>query len=415
MNKLIIVTTVLLFGLYSCNLGDSKQKDNTTKTEMEKIYKQGSYGFDKQFLNSKLNLVELSNGNSKVAIVPEYQGRVMTSTCGGDKGNSYGWINYDLIKSGEVLEHMNGFGGEERFWLGPEGGQFSIFFKKGVSFKFENWFTPKEIDTEAFKLVSKTEQSASFEKEMKLENYSGTKFDLKVNRDVHLLSSEDIAKKLSVDVNGVEEVAYETVNKLTNTGDKAWNKDSGLLSVWLLGMLNPSPEVTVVIPVKEGSTKELGIEVNDNYFGEISADRLKTENSIVFFKADGKSRGKIGISPKRAKSILGSFDAENNILTIVEVILPKEESQYVNSAWELQDDPFSGDVINSYNDGPLEDGSQMGPFYEIETSSPALALKSGESYTHIQRTYHFEGSVEKLDVLAKKLLGVSIKEINKQF
>ncbi len=81
----------------------------------------------------------------------------------------------------------------------------------------------------------------------------------------------------------------------------------------------------------------------------------------------------------------------------------------------MQDDPFSGDVINSYNDGPLEDGSQMGPFYEIETSSPALALKSGESYTHIQRTYHFEGSVEKLDILAKKLLGVSIKEINKQF
>ena len=339
----------------------------------------------------------------------------MTSTCGGDEGNSYGWINYDLIKSGEILEHMNGFGGEDRFWLGPEGGQFSIFFKKGVSFDFKNWFTPKEIDTETFKLISKTEQSAFFEKEMKLENYSGTKFDLKVNRNVNLISSEDIAKNLSVDVSNVEEVAYETVNKLTNTGNKTWNKDSGMLSIWILGMLNPSPEVTVVIPVKEGSVEEMGVEVNDNYFGKVSADRLKTENSIVFFKADGQSRGKIGISPKRAKSILGSFDAKNNILTIVEVILPKEERKYVNSAWELQDDPFSGDVINSYNDGPLEDGSQMGPFYEIETSSPALALKSGESYTHIQRTYHFEGSVEKLDILAKKLLGVSIKEINKQF
>ena len=415
MNKLTIVAAVLFFGLYSCNLGDNPHKDSVIKTEMKKDYKQGSYGFDKQFLSSKLNLVELSNGNSKVAVIPEYQGRVMTSTCSGDEGNSYGWINYDLIKSGEVLEHMNGFGGEERFWLGPEGGQFSIFFKKGVSFDFENWFTPKEIDTEAFKLVSKTEQSAFFEKEMKLENYSGTKFDLKVNRDVNLLSSEDITKNLSVDVSEVEEVAYETVNKLTNTGDKAWDKDSGMLSIWLLGMLNPSSEVTVIIPVKEGSVKELGVEVNDNYFGKVSADRLKTENFTVFFKADGKSRGKIGISPKRALPILGSYDAENNILTIVEVVLPKEESKYVNSAWEFQDDPFSGDAINSYNDGPLEDGSQMGPFYEIESSSPALALKSGESYTHIQRTYHFEGSVEKLDIIAKKLLGVSIGEIKKQF
>ncbi|MEN8139292.1 MAG: DUF6786 family protein [Bacteroidota bacterium] len=414
MNKLTI-SAILLFGLFSCNTGDSKKAESKENSEMKKEYKQGTYGYDSQFLASNLDLIELTNGKSKVAVVAEYQGRVMTSSCNGYEGNSYGWINYDLIKSGEVLEHMNGFGGEERFWLGPEGGQFSIFFKKGVSFDFENWFTPKEIDTEAFKLISKTEKSASFERDMSLENYTGTKFDLKVNRDVNLLSSEIIGKNLGVDVSGVEEVAYETVNKLTNTGENSWDKDSGMLSVWLLGMLNPSPEVTVVIPVKEGSVEEMGVEVNDNYFGKVSADRLKTENSTVYFKADGKSRGKIGISPKRAKPILGSYDAENKILTIVEVILPKEESKYVNSAWELQDDPFSGDAINSYNDGPLEDGSQMGPFYEIESSSPALALKSGESYTHTQRTYHFEGSEEKLDVLAKKLLGVSIEEIKKQF
>ena len=415
MNKLTIAIALLTLGFTSCDSDETNNAKSASKTEMKKEYKQGTYGYDKQFLDSKLNLVELSNGNSRVAVVPEYQGRVMTSSCNGDEGNSYGWINYDLIKSGEVLEHMNGFGGEERFWLGPEGGQFSIYFKKGVSFEYENWYTPKEIDTDTFKLISKTEQSASFEKEMSLENFSGTKFDLKVNRDVNLLSSDKISKNLGIDVSEVEEVAYETLNKLTNTGSESWNKDTGMLSVWLLGMFNPSPEVTVVIPVKEGSVEDLGVEVNDNYFGEISGERLKTVNSTVFFKTDGKSRGKIGISPKRAKPILGSYDAKNKILTIVEVVLPKQESKYVNSAWELQDDPFSGDAINAYNDGPLEDGSLMGPFYEIETSSPALALKSGESYTHIQRTYHFEGNEGKLDIIAKKLLGVSIAEINKQF
>ena len=50
--------------------------------------------------------------------------------------------------------------------------------------------------------------------------------------------------------------------------------------------------------------------------------------------------------------------------------------------------PYSGDALNSYNDGPLEDGSQMGPFYELETSSPAAALKPGESITHSQITIH---------------------------
>ena len=30
-------------------------------------------------------------------------------------------------------EHVNVFGGEDRFWLGPEGGQYSIFFVKGTN------------------------------------------------------------------------------------------------------------------------------------------------------------------------------------------------------------------------------------------------------------------------------------------
>ena len=54
----------------------------------------------------------------------------MTSSSDGENGLSYGWINHDLIGSGEIKKQINAVGGEERFWLGPEGGQFSIFFKK---------------------------------------------------------------------------------------------------------------------------------------------------------------------------------------------------------------------------------------------------------------------------------------------
>ena len=61
---------------------------------------------------------------------------------------------------------------------------------------------------------------------------------------------------------------------------------------------------------------------------------------------------------------------------------------YVNGQWGPQEDPFAGDVINSYNDGPVEDGSIMGPFYEIETSSPGglapvphYPYAKGDSYT----------------------------------
>jgi len=69
-------------------------------------------------------------------------------------------------------------------------------------------------------------------------------------------------------------------------------------------------------------------------------------------------------------------------------------------------------VINSYNDGPLEDGSIMGPFYEIETSSPAANLKSGTSLVHKHTTMHFKGEFDQLNNIAKQTLGVDLGEIS---
>ena len=89
---------------------------------------------------------------------------------------------------------------------------------------------------------------------------------------------------------------------------------------------------------------------------------------------------------------------------------------FVNSEWKLQDKPYAGDVINSYNDGSPEEGKPpLGPFYEIETSSPAAALKPNETMTHIQRTFHIQGSEEVLNPLAKKLLGVNLQSIKNAF
>ena len=86
---------------------------------------------------------------------------------------------------------------------------------------------------------------------------------------------------------------------------------------------------------------------------------------------------------------------------------------YVNSKWEIQKEPYKGDVINSYNDGPLADGTQMGPFYEIESSSRALQLKKGETGEYKQVTCHFQGDYTALQQLAKQLLGVDLNELKK--
>jgi len=402
----------LLIGLLCISMLAGCVEDKTKMTKK-------SFGDDLTFLKKHTEVIILSDssGNSQVAVLPELQGRVMTSTAGGAGGLSFGWINRELIASGKVEQHINVYGGEDRFWIGPEGGQFSVFFKKGVPFDLENWFTPAPIDTEPFELVSKSENRAVLKKDMQLQNYSDTVFDLRVDREVLVLQHAEAIEALGVKpAKTIKMVAFESNNKVTNTGQKAWEKETGLLSIWILGMLNPSPATTVVVPFNPGSENQLGPVVNDAYFGKVPEDRLVIKEGVLFFSGDGQYRSKIGLSPQRAKSVLGSFDAVNKVLTIVQYNKPEGVADYVNSMWQLQDQPYAGDVVNSYNDGPPEPGAKpLGPFYELETSSPAAALKPGEAILHRHRTYHLQGPEADLTAIAEATLGVTIAEIKSAF
>jgi hypothetical protein len=53
----------------------------------------------------------------------------------------------------------------------------------------------------------------------------------------------------------------------------------------------------------------------------------------------------------------------------------------------------------------------LGPFYELETSSPALALAPGERYTHVHRTIHLNGPEADLDRIARATLKVGLADI----
>ena len=409
--KILLICTIMLV---SCS-GGNQVKTNNLKVNPMTTDSTKQYGTNRDFLKKHTTILELKNGSSAITIVPAWQARVMTSTAEGDAGYSFGWINRELISSGKILQHINPFGGEERLWLGPEGGQFSIFFGKGKSFVYDNWQTPFFLDTMPFQLMSSNDSSALFATDIMTENYSGTPFKLRIEREVTLLKENDISKLISVDVKSLKCVGYRSDNKLINQGDESWKKETGLLSVWMLGMFNPSPAIVITIPVKPGDEKLLGPKVNDTYFGKISGDRLKVIGDHIFFKADGKSRGKIGIPPLRATGVMGSYDSDKKILTLLICKMAEGKKDYVNSAWQIQENPFSGDALNSYNDGPLADGSQMGPFYELETSSPAADLKPGESLSHVQFTLHFTGDPEKLDIVSRKVLGVSLEEISRAF
>ena len=137
-------------------------------------------------------------------------------------------------------------------------------------------------------------------------------------------------------------------------------------------------------------------------------------DSTILYRADGKSRGKLGIYPPRARPVAGSYDADNRVLTII-LFDVDPNGKYLNQEWNIGKPPFSGDAVNAYNDGPLADSTQMGPFYELESVSPAAILQPRQALNHNHAVFHFIGSEKNLNGISRLVLGISLEEIKKAF
>lgn len=366
-----------------------------------------TFADDVMFLtkHGAVHVLESPQG-ARVALSAKYQGRVMTSAVEAN-GKSFGWINREFIAAGKTGTQFDNFGGEDRFWLGPEGGQFGLYFPPGKPFTFDTWQVPAAMQEGAWDMTEATPTRAVFRRTMTVTNWSGTPFTMAVERTVALVAPPAGT--------GASAVAYETVNKITNKGKAAWKRETGLPSIWILAMFAPSADARVIVPFENGGAAKGTPIVNDAYFGKVPGERLsvREDRGFLVFTADGKQRGKIGLSPARAKPVLGSYSAQAKLLTIVQYDKPaKPGAPYVNSMWEKQKAPYAGDVVNSYNDGaPAPGKPPLGGFYEIETSSPGAELAPGQSLVHTHRTMHLVGDAAALDAVAKSTLGVSLADV----
>ncbi|MGA2673125.1 MAG: DUF6786 family protein [Terracidiphilus sp.] len=287
------------------------------------------------------------------------------------------------------------------------------FFAPGVPFDLEHWYTPAAIDIDPFDIVGASSTSLSFRRAFSLTNYSGARFHVQIDRDVRLLPDERIWSDLGIaPCPGIKAVGFESENKLTNLSDASWSRETGLLSLWVLGQFQSTARTTIVLPIRTGSGDELGIPVTTDYFGTVPQDRIAIRENSVLFKADAKYRSKLGIRLRRAKGRLGSYDGQNHVLTIVLYSQPPDGAEYVSSAWKLQEHPYQGDVANCYNDGPSSSGGeQLGSFYELESSSPAKALRPHEAIGHVQRTIHLVGAESQLDLICRDTLGAGLQDV----
>jgi hypothetical protein len=354
-----------------------------------------------------VDVLEAPSGG-RVVVSARWQGRVVTSAVE-PHGASLGFLHRHFIESGTTGTPFDNYGGEDRFWLGPEGGQYGLYFAPGAPFAIGAWQTPHELQEGEWAVTARDATHVAFSRTMHVRNWSKAEFDVSVERAVRVLSAEDVALRFGeAPSSAVKWVAFESINRIKNVGNRAWTPDTGLLSIWILGMYNPAPDARIIVPFDPGAAGPI---VNDAYFGKVPPQRLAVhehEGSLAFV-ADGAFRSKIGLRPARARDVLGSYSAQSHLLTLVRYSKPGAWPHgYVNSMWTQQDEPFGGDVVNAYNDGPTEPGKpSLGGFYELETSSPAAALAPGETVEHVHTTLHAVGDLASLDALAKRVLGVA--------
>ena len=282
-------------------------------------------------------------------------------------GLSFGFINREFIEAGEANKHINNYGGEDRLWLSPEGGQFSLWFKPGVKQTLADWYTPPAFNKGAWKVVTcgVNDSSCTMIAHMQFENASATSFRLDVFRVVRLLDGDALTKLFGhaavapLAAPGVKSVGYETGNMITNCGE-AMTKPKGLVSMWVLGMMNAGPETIVIVPYNPGEESALGPVVKSDYFGAVPPERLKITPQAILFRAEATGTRRSAFR-SGARNTLGSIDFQNNVLTLVHFNMPEDPTKrlYMNNMWGgPHAHPYVGDVVNSYNDGPPAPGKK---------------------------------------------------------
>ena len=339
-------------------------------------------------------LVTLTSGHAALVASAKYQGIVFTSTATG--AESFGYIAEDVFETVAPDPHINGYGGENRLWLGPEGGQYAIFFAPGTAYDRDHWYTPPAIDVEPWTLVSRDSGSVVFAKADTLTSRAGTRFSYRIDRTVTLLPEGAIAERFGESPTGVSAVGYRTDNALANIGTRAWTRDGGTVCLWALDMLPGGEEVAVVYPL---ARKPAGADTVVRYFGEMGPDQLRLTDEYALLRGSGSALAKIGLPPRLATGTGAAIDYGRGTLTVIDYDLAPAGT-YLGMEWRDMPEPYAGDAATTYNDpGP-------GTFYELESIGEAAFLAPGASTTHRHTVYHFTGPIEALEALLTEVTGV---------
>lgn len=374
-----------------------------------------TFGEAVQLLQDMKNEIIILRGDreeKQVLVSPQMVGRVMVSTMHGLRGDILGWVNRPAVEAGPNDPNFNNYGGEERIWLGPDGTQRGLFFKD-TDFTWESFRIPQPMSVQPFETlgVSADGKSVAMRTRWEPHNLMGTAFRVEIRRTVSILEACPYANEFGADV---DFVGFQSDNTVINVSDRPILRETGPLTVWLLGHYLPHKRCIVIVPFQPGPEAKLGPPLRDEFVkffcigSKVPANLRWYGNDYALIKADCATRCKFGIGRPRAIGRSGSMDLDTNELVIVDNDF-YPEMDYATNYWRKADDLFDGDAVNICIDGPA---GEEGPVfsepdnmaYEIENVSPALFLHPGQSYVSRARTFRLRGKQEAIDAICRRFL-----------
>lgn len=331
-----------------------------------------SYHNALKFLAQKTPVIELYDQlGGRVAVCPEWNGRVMTSTCGGLEGDSFGFLNVRAIDA----DSYDDFGGEDQWTLSP----------LVYSYCVENIKANQVI----------------LQRTLQMADANGVSTEFNLTRQIVLLSRFqsgdmfDDAVAETLEQSDVSAVGFYTENKVRI-------QERGYIASRNRGMFNANPHTAVIVPAPPVNFTPEPFSVDVDYLGGAPHGRIRYLSKTLLFRADGQRRCQVTMPFVSAPPIFGAIECRSGTLTLWTFDLPDHCSD-------------ENDVIRISNSSHFQ-GSELdwATYFEMNCFSAARELESEHSLTSSQCTLHINADNTVLDNLLRQIFGVSLEGISRK-
>ncbi len=347
------------------------------------------YGEDLQAARRFTEAVELTGGDGqqRLLVVPGWQGRILTSTYGGMKGASNGYFSRQFEDLGGM-----GIGGEDQLRFTPLGSQHSPYIPPTDELNELNAVAPAALAEAAFEVVERGQRQVVLHHDYRLVNHVGAAFSLSLDRRISLLTDGEILSTLHLpSIKGIPHVAFRSEHRLINTARGGSTDATGLIGIWSVGSFAPSESASVVFPLQRAAAvDELLL-----YPPSPTGGRVRVDGAVASFGWGGGPPFKVGIPHRLARECYGYYDPARERLTIIRYSLPGPD-RYGNTDFSVRSDPYAEEVIAATRAKP--------GYCELSSTSAIRPLPRGAQLYHFHEVYHFSGSPEVLDRIAREVL-----------